>query len=120
MDEMTEKQKEATRILEAIGNMNLKMEDRNEKPELAQKQGRIREFINSNEALSLNAEEKIAQILDSISILIGSDIVEKNTPTFVSLPSKIECSLDELYVIQGRLENIYSRLKQIDLLLKLL
>lgn len=120
MDEMTEKQEESTRILEAIGNMNLKMEDRNEKQELAQKPGRIREFINNNEALSLSAEEKIAQILDSISILIGSDIVEKNTPTFTQVPSKIECSLDGLYVIQGRLENIYSRLKQIDLLLKLL
>ena len=120
MDEMTEKQEEATRILEAIGNMNLKMEERNEKPELAQKQGRIREFININESLLLNAEEKIAHILDGISTLIGSDIVEKNTPTFTQLPSKIECSLDGLYVIQARLENIYSRLNQIDLLLKLL
>lgn len=82
--------------------------------------GRIREFINRNEALSLNAEEKIAQILDSISILIGSNIVEKNTPTFTELPSKIECSLDGLYIIQVRFENICSRLKQIDLLLKLL
>ena len=37
MDEMTEKQEEATRIIESIGNMNLKMEHENlNKEETAQ------------------------------------------------------------------------------------
>lgn len=96
------------------------MEECKGKQELVQEQGHIKRIIDANNKISSNAEETIGNILDTIRTLMGNEIVESNTPTFVPLPSKIECSLDELYIIQARLENIYSKLKQIDLLLKLL